>query len=300
MAEKKWAGTTYGSGAMHRWLIKLLRVTDVRAVYVFTYVFVLPVCVFLPGFRHSMHFFRSRMGNGRLKAFINAYRNHCVFAEAVIDKFAMYAGKTFNISMEGEEHFNRLAAEAGSFMLLSSHIGNYEIAGYSLRSERKQFNVLVYSGEKESVMANRDRMFAETHIRMIPVRDDGSHLFEINAALSRGDIVSIPADRIWGSSKSIPVILMGKEARLPMGPFRVAALLEQKVMAIHVMKNGTISYKIYVTPLSCDAKSPQEEQMRQLAAGYAVEIERILKLYPTQWYNYYDFWNDEHPDGTLQ
>jgi predicted LPLAT superfamily acyltransferase len=298
MAEKKWAGTTYGSGAMHRWLIRLLRVVDVRAVYVFAFVFVIPVCVFLPGFRHSMHFFRSRRGNGRLKAFVNAYRNHCVFAEAVIDKFAMYAGKRFDISMEGEEHFKRLTSRPESFMMLSSHIGNYEIAGYSLRSEHKQLNVLVFGGEKESVMANRDRMFAQSCIRMIPVSEDGSHLFEINAALSRGDIVSIPADRIWGSSKSIPVTLLGKEARLPMGPFRVAVLLEQKVLAVHVMKEGARGYRIHVTPLTYAADAPHGDQMKQLAESYAAEIERILSLYPTQWYNYYDFWNDE-TDSTL-
>lgn len=299
MAEKKWAGTTFGSGAMHRWLIRLLHAVDVRAVYVFAYVFVIPVCVFLPGFRHSYRFFR-RMNNGPAKAFVQAYRNHCVFAQAVIDKFAMYAGKHFKISMEGEEHFNRLADRPESFMLLSSHIGNYEIAGYSLRSERKQFNALVYSGEKESVMANRDRMFAETRIRMIPVSEDGSHLFEINAALSRGDIVSIPADRIWGSSKSIPVRLLGREARLPMGPFRVAVLLEQKVLSVHVMKDGTKSYRIHVTPLCYTTGVSREEQMVQLAESYAAEIERILTIYPTQWYNYYDFWNDEYTDGAIQ
>ena len=83
MAEKKWAGTTFGSGAMHRWLIRLLRVIDVRAVYVFTFVCVIPVCVFLPGFRHSYRFFRRRMGDGRLKAFVRAYRNHCMFAESL-------------------------------------------------------------------------------------------------------------------------------------------------------------------------------------------------------------------------
>jgi predicted LPLAT superfamily acyltransferase len=223
-----------------------------------------------------------------------------MFAQAVIDKFAMYAGRNFVISMEGEEHFNRLASRPESFMMMSSHIGNYEIAGYSLRSTQKALHVLVYGGEKESVMANRDRMFSLSRIHMIPVSEDGSHLFEINAALSRGDIVSIPADRIWGSSKSIPVTLLGKEAGLPMGPFRVAALLEQKVIAVHVMKDGAKSYKICVTPLCCDANASREEQMKQLAVGYAAEIERILSLYPTQWYNYYDFWNDEDTDGALQ
>ena len=153
--------------------------------------------------------------------------------------------------------------------------------------------MLVYGGEKESVMVNRDRMFSLSRIHMIPVSEDGSHLFEINAALSAGDIVSIPADRIWGSPKSVSVKLMGKEARLPMGPFRVAVLLEQKVLAVHVMKESARGYRIYVTPLAYAADAPREEQLRQLAKSYAAEIERILSLYPTQWYNYYDFWNDE-------
>jgi predicted LPLAT superfamily acyltransferase len=30
--------------------------------------------------------------------------------------------------------------------------------------------------------------------------------------------------------------------------------------------------------------------MAQLSRAYAEELERILKMYPTQWYNYFDFW----------
>ena len=41
---KQWTGTTYGNGLMHRWLIALLRHIDVRIVYVFAYLFVVPPC----------------------------------------------------------------------------------------------------------------------------------------------------------------------------------------------------------------------------------------------------------------
>ena len=45
MADKQWEGTTYGSSWMHRTLIRILRLCDVRLLYVFSAVFVIPVCL---------------------------------------------------------------------------------------------------------------------------------------------------------------------------------------------------------------------------------------------------------------
>ena len=58
------------------------------------------------------------------------YRNHCLFSQVVIDKFAMYAGKSFDVAIEGTDRFKELEQQDAGFVQLSSHIGNYEIAGY--------------------------------------------------------------------------------------------------------------------------------------------------------------------------
>lgn len=42
MAEQAWEGTTFGTGFMHRWLIKALRHTDVRLWYTFAAVCIIP------------------------------------------------------------------------------------------------------------------------------------------------------------------------------------------------------------------------------------------------------------------
>lgn len=290
MAEKQWDGTTYGNGLMHRWLIGLLRRIDVRLIYVFAYVFVVPPCLFRPGFKFIYHYFREHFGLTTVSAFWKTYQNHCMFAQAVIDKFAMYAGRKFDIEIEGYEHFNRLTTRPEGFVQLSSHVGNYEIAGYSLVAKGKQFNALVYFGEKASVMQNRTKMFDQTNIRMIPIRQDMSHLFELDNALTNGQIVSIPGDRIWGSSKSVPVTFLGQEAQLPMGPFKVIATRSMEVLVVHVMKVASLKYKIYVTPLSYDKTVSRNQQVEQLSKQYAEELERIVRRYPTQWYNYFDFW----------
>ena len=291
--DKQWDGTTYGNSAMHRWLISLLRRIDVRFIYVFAYVFVVPPSLFRPGFKFIYRFFRERFGQSPLKAFWHTYLNHCLFAQAVIDKFAMYAGKKFDVQIEGYDHFLRLAAQEKGFVQLSSHMGNYEIAGYTLVAESKPFNAIVFFGEKASVMENRNKMFAHTNIRMIPIRQDMSHLFEIDRALSDGETVSIPGDRVWGSTKVLKAEFLGKEARFPMGPYTVAAMRGLDVLAVNVMKESSKRYRIYVTPLDYDKQASRREQTAQLLHSYVAELERLLALYPTQWYNYFDFWKDE-------
>ena len=291
MANEKWAGTTYGNEWMHKWLIRMLRYIDVRILYLFVAAFIIPVCLVLnPSRNIAYRYFHRRIGYGRLRSAWKTYVNHCLFGQVVVDQFAMYAGKKFNIEIEGQEHFLELATQEEGFLLLSAHIGNYEIAGYTLTSEKKRLNALVFAGEKASVMRNRNKMFADTNTNMIAISPDMSHLFEIDQALQEGEIVSMPGDRINGSAKYIEHAFLGAKARFPLGPFSVATMRNLNVLAVNVMKISLKSYKIYVTPLLYDKTATRQEQVKQLSIAYVTELEKRVKQYPTQWYNYFEFW----------
>ena len=139
-------------------------------------------------------------------------------------------------------------------------------------------------------MESRTDMFSDKNIRMIPVKNDMSHLFLIDHALQQGEIVSMPADRIFGSQKYVVTQLLGAEVKLPLGPFSVATMRGLNVLAVNVMKSSMKSYKIYVTQLDYDREASRKNQISQLAQGYAAELERMLTMYPTQWYNYFEYW----------
>ena len=289
--EKNWAGTTYGNKWMHKWLIRGLRYIDVRILYGFTAIFVIPVCLILnPSYGIIYRYFRERFKYSPLKAFWNTYVNHCLFGQIVIDKFAMYAGKKFPVDIVGYEHFLDLSKQEKGFIQLSSHIGNYEIAGYTLTAKEKVFNALVFGQEKESVMQNRNQMFSETNIRMIPVMEDMSHLFAIDNALNNGEIVSMPADRVFGSPKALTIDFLGAPAKFPMGPFSVATMRGLDVLAVNVMKTSLTRYKIFVTPLPYNKQATRKEQIREISEAYVRELEKTVKVFPTQWYNFFEFW----------
>lgn len=293
MAEQVWAGTTYGNEWMHKWLIRMLRYIDVRILYLFVAVFIIPVCLVVnPSRGIAYRYFRRRIGYGRLKSAWKTYVNHCLFGQVVVDKFAMYAGKKFKIEIEGYDKFIELTKHQEGFVQLSAHIGNYEIAGYTLVCRDKRMNALVFAGEKASVMRNRDKMFAGTNINMIAIQPDMSHLFEINQALQDGEIVSMPADRINGSPKCLEHDFLGAKAKFPLGPFSVATIRALDVLTVNVLKTSATGYKIYVTPLPYDKSATRQEQIRQLSKAYVAEIEKRVKQYPEQWYNYFEFWQE--------
>ncbi len=287
-----WVGTTYGSGWMHRWLVRVLKVFDMRMLYLFAFIFVVPPAMIVnKAERRAIYsFYRRRFGYGAIRSCWMTYRNHCAFSQVVIDRFAMYAGKRFRMDVEGHDLFMKLSEQPSGFIQLSSHIGNYEIAGYSLVADKKRFNALVFGGEKESVMANRNRMFRDKNIRMIPVSSDMSHLFVVDKALVDGEVLSMPADRIFGSPKSFPIEFFGDTARFPQGAFMLAAMREVPALFVSVMKTGAKAYGITIRKIEPRVEGSVRTRALDMARQYAAMLEATVRQHPEQWYNFFDFW----------
>jgi predicted LPLAT superfamily acyltransferase len=218
------------------------------------------------------------------------YANHFRFGQIILDRFGVYAGKKYHFIREGQEQMDELETHPEGFMLLSSHIGNYEIAGYSLKPKRKKFNALVFAGETATVMENRQRLLSQNNMSMILVKEDMSHLFALNAALDNGEIVSMPGDRIFGSQKTVDCEFFGATAHFPMGGFALAVQKEVEVLTVFVMKEGMKTYHAFVCSIQCDRTDNKREQIKKLAQAFATQLEEIVRRYPTQWFNYYDFW----------
>lgn len=314
----QWSGKTDGTPWMQRTLISWLRVVDVRVLYAV----MAAVIPFYMIFAHAAYvacyrFFRRRLGLSPVSAFARVYVSQYHLGQVVLDRFAAYAGRRFAVDIDHYELFQQLAAAPGGFMQVSAHVGNYELAGYTLVAREKRFNALVFAGESEAVMAGRDRVFAAHNIRMIPVGDDMSHIFTLSAALRDGEIVSMPGDRVFGSQKVVTCRFFGAPARFPIGPFALAIGRGVPVLMVSVMKVATWRYRIFIDRIDAgisgspssphltpsaprEATSVQQgsqsrgrqhqELIEALAQRFATRLEEIVRQYPTQWYNYYDFW----------
>ncbi|MBP5646841.1 MAG: lysophospholipid acyltransferase family protein, partial [Bacteroidaceae bacterium] len=199
--------------------------------------------------------------------------------------------KRFRFGFDGNDLFLSMLNEPGGFVQLSSHIGNYEMVGYSLTSTTKKINGLFYGGESEVMMDFRRKILSMHNIGLIEVNGSMDHIFQMNAAIDRGEIVSMTGDRMLGSPKSFRCQFMGAEANFPMGPFALAVQKDVPIVAVFCMRGKWGVYNVYVRKVTAAPGLPPRASMQDMAQKFAAELESIVRLYPTQWFNYYDFWN---------
>lgn len=290
-----WKGRTGGTPWMQNFMMKTFRYLPLCLIYFFVAWGALFYMLFnRQGFKWAYRYFRQRRGYGVLKSVGWVYANHFRFGQVVADRFAMYSGKRFKLDVEGQEIFDELERGECGFMQLSSHVGNYELAGYTLVSKYKTLYALMFGGETQQVMSGRSRMFADKRLCMIPMQADLSHIFLLNNALADGQIVSMAGDRVFGSQKHVRCRFMGAEASFPYGPFVMAVQRDVPVLAVFVMKESMSRYRVYVRrmELSGDALPNRKAKVHALAQTFATALEGIMQQYPAQWYNYYDFWKE--------
>lgn len=293
--KRQWRGRTGGTPWMQRSLVSCMKVLNIRLVYIAAG-FLVPYYMIAhhKEYLSIYRFFRQRIGRGKIHSFWKVFVNHLKFSQVIVDRFAAYSGKHFSFEVEGAQIMQKFESQDAGFVIISSHIGNYELAGYSMVAKKKRFNTLVFANETQTVMENRNRALAKTNMCMIPIMSDMSHIFLMNNALSCGEVVSMPGDRMFGSKKFADCLFMGGKAKFPIGPYALAVQKEVGLMAMFVMKTSALKYKIIIKEIPLpDNTVPIKERINRPAQEYARELESVVRDYPEQWFNYYDFWQHE-------
>jgi len=292
---EKWAGVTGGGSFGQRSLFWLFRHCDVRVGYFFMYIAIPFYMLF--GYRSRraiMHYFRDVHGYGFWRSLYSTWRNYNNFGKVMLDRFSIFSGQKhkFRVECDGVELFNDLVKGAEGFMMAGSHTGNFEICGYLLRQDVKRIFALVFGGESAALQQQRMVQFESNNIQMVPVTDDMSHLFVMNQALQEGNIITMPADRIFGSSKSVACGFGNAEADFPVGPFSIAAIRNVPVIGVFVYRLATHRYRIIVRKIQIDnelEKLNSKKRAEAMAREYVRLLESMVLQYPTQWFNFFEF-----------
>ena len=292
---KEWTGITGGSTFGQKALLFLFHFHNVTVGYALLATVVPFYMLFArKGYLSIYRYFRRRHGYGIIKSFFKTYHNHFVFGQCMLDRFAVYAGRRnfFKVEIIGNEHFLRLLDDDKGFVVASSHTGNFELSGYLLHQNKKRIYGMVFGDEAKELMTKRISVLGLNNVFTVPVTNDMSHIFTLNEALQNGDIVSMPCDRNFGSAKSIECDFLNGKADFPQGAFALAAMFNVPVIAIFVMKASLAKYRVYVCPLSVENYEhlKKQEKISRLAQAFAWELENMVKKYPEQWFNFYDFW----------
>ena len=242
---------------------------------------------------YMYYYFRHRLGYSPLRAVVNLYLNYFTFGQTIIDKIAILAGleEKFTYEFDGVESLHKLLDEQQSGILISAHIGNFEIAEPFFRKIDIDLKISTVTTDMEhSVIKEYLESISKNKPsnQFIYVKEDMSHIFKINDAIGDNKIVCFTGDRYFEGVRSLKGTLLGAEATFPAGPFFIASRLKVPVLFVYVMKESRLHYHLYARVAEVKNRDTQT-----LLDAYTENMEQMLKKYPLQWFNYFNFWDEQ-------
>jgi KDO2-lipid IV(A) lauroyltransferase len=191
-------------------------------------------------------------------------------------------------SAEGEHHLDAALAAGRGVVLLTAHLGNWEFAGRLLSSRGRRTAHVVLSAEQDQALERYLRLDGP-QLRFVTRRHATSTL-GLLAALRRAELVAMQADRPTGGRGDAIVPFFGEPAAFPIGPFVLArAASAAVVIAFCAMAPGG-RYRLEIDP---PIWVKPGEETSALATTVAA-LERVIRAYPTQWFNFFDAWSPPH------
>ncbi|MEI6214149.1 MAG: lysophospholipid acyltransferase family protein [Desulfuromonadales bacterium] len=186
-----------------------------------------------------------------------------------------------------------LAAGNGA-ILVSPHLGNWELGGLGLADLGYKVNVLTFREPDKRVNDLRERVRSERGIGIIYVdRHDTSPLAIIEAinALRRNEVLCLLGERD-GSSNTIELDFFGRSTTFPTGAAYLALASGAPIIPVFVPLEGNKYATLMDEPIHVRGKHGEHVQaIRSGMESVASVFERYIRQYPDQWYNFFDFWD---------
>ncbi len=288
-----WEGKSKGNKTGYQIFLWVLRRFGVLPAY-FLLRFVV-LYYFLFSWRSSRQIYslyHQRLGYGRLTSIFKIYRNYYLLGQSIIDKVVVMSGikNNFTYYFDGEENLREIVSLEKGAVLLSAHIGNWDIAGHLFKRLNTRINIVMFDGEQEQIKKYLDSLTGKKSVNIIIIKNDLSHIYQISEALKNNELVCMHADRFLEGNKTFSANFLGAPARFPMGPFVLASTFKVPVSYVFAVKESKLHYHFFASSIKNYDYLEKEMVMQEMLLEFTREMEIKVKRYPEQWFNYYNFW----------
>jgi predicted LPLAT superfamily acyltransferase len=223
------------------------------------------------------------------------YRHFFTFATTIHDRVYLVNRRfdMFDFEVHGEDALRRVLAGGKGLFLMGAHLGSFE-AIRAIGRKETDFRVamVMYEENAQKISAMLSAINPDAVQDIIGLRHIDSML-KVWERLDQGGIVGMLADRSPGNDTLNPVQILGANANLPGGPFRMAALLQRPVIFMTGLYLGGNRYAIHFDPLADFSNVGRDQRDAAVEAAinrYAELVDQYCRKAPYNWFNFFDFW----------
>ena len=304
-----WDSRSVGKPWQHRFFYLVIRIAGRRVAYLFVYFAVLWYVLFYPPLHKKCAPYLARRfpdRKGKLAGLFNKYRWITSLGKSLIDRaaFGILGPESLKIEVPEGTKLQELLNEGNGLLILSAHTGCWQIAFSALEFLESSVHIVMYRNQYDV-----DKHYFEHGDEKPPfeIIDPAGYLggtLQMAAVLQDGQIVGLMGDRVFGSdSNTITVDFLGDPIRIPVSPYRLAAMRGTPIAVVFSYKPDHSRYIVEIpgvirVPAAVDRNPQAYLPYAQQFVGY---LTQYVQEHPFDFLNFYQMWNERVlPDDTAE
>lgn len=193
------------------------------------------------------------------------------------------------ISFQGRENLEQAYRMGRGALMVTAHIGNWELGGAVLAMAGYPVNAVVLA-ERSEKLNRLFRMQRERRgMRVIYVGGDTAG--EIGNCLKRGELVAILGDRDFSARRDF-IPFFGRPARLPRGPATLAKRYHVPILPGFLFREIDDSFLLRIHPPILPEQAGSIDAMQ---AQWRDVLQGEIAQRPYQWFLFDEFWANQPP-----
>jgi len=203
--------------------------------------------------------------------------------------------RPFHLSIEAIEHWNAVESSDYGFVMVTAHLGMYEVSSMLPTPNGPRHVHLVREPEvdprAQEFIRQSVRSVEGSHYTMHFQSDDPLQGMIFLDALRRREIVAMQGDRPRTGSRTVGATLFGRPIALPSGPAALARTAGAPMLPVFALRDGRRRCRVvFCPPITVPHTSDRNADLTWAMGQVAAEIERAVRAAPHQWFVFRELW----------
>ncbi|HEX2164863.1 MAG TPA: lysophospholipid acyltransferase family protein [Thermoanaerobaculia bacterium] len=224
------------------------------------------------------------------------WRTFYSFAWSQTERYErLFTDAAFVVEARGRAEWDRLSRAAAGLVLVTGHVGNWEMASSVPATEEGTTMHVVREEEldprAQAWVAERLQARLGGGYRTHFAEDDPFLGLALREALERGEVVALQGDRPRKGGGALEVPLFGRPYALPIGPLVLARQTGVPILPAFVHRLGRRRYEVvFHPPIEVARTADRRADLLGAARRLAGDLEEAIRRTPHQWFVFRELW----------
>ncbi len=186
---------------------------------------------------------------------------------------------------------SRVRPGGRGFLLVTGHVGNWEMGAVTLRAHDLVPAVVGQPELDPDVQEMRQQLRQRLGVESIDIGASMATAFKVRRAVDAGRAVALLVDRAYPEDEVI-VPFFGRPTPFLRSPALLARFCGCEILPGFFLRNPDGSYfNVWGAPLAADTSVSPDDDAIRIMTRVAADLEAVIRRHPTQWFNFYKFWD---------